>query len=79
MAKVTIGSLKPEQTVPSQEQLDEQAQSLFVDYLNKCREIYGQRYNHESEIDSEVSLHMHHMLGEYDKYRIGKEHNNVST
>lgn len=58
---------------PSQDDMENSLQDLFLDYLNKAREVAGLTHNDEHAIDSEVSLHMHSMIHEYDKYRNRKE------
>jgi hypothetical protein len=49
--------------------IEQRLEALFVDYLDKAREIVKEKFNNEHDIDSEVALSMHHMLHEYDKYR----------
>ena len=49
--------------------IEQRLEALFVDYLDKAREIVKEKYNNEHDIDSEVALSMHYMLHQYDNYR----------
>ena len=70
MEKVTKEGLKGNDPVEvSEEYINEKLTKEFVDYLQKARKIVGKKYKHESDIDSEVSLHMRSMLDQFDEYR----------
>ena len=64
--KTTQSNLKLK---PSQSDMEQSLQDLFLDYLNKARDVASLTYNNEHDIDSEVSLHFHHMLLQFDSFR----------
>lgn len=70
MAKSTNVVLKEE---PTQDAMEQTVQECFLECLNKCREIVGLKYKSEAEVDSEVSLAMHSILHEFDRYRTNRK------
>lgn len=70
MAKSANADLKDEL---SQDAMEQSVQECFLECLNKCREIVGLKYKSEAEIDSEVSLAMHGILHEFDKFRTNRK------
>lgn len=57
---------------PAQNDMENDLQDLFIDYLSKARDIASLTHNGEHNIDSEVALHMRYMLDQYDKFRARK-------
>lgn len=48
---------------------DKKVQELFLDFLNKARQIYATEFKHESEIDSEITVQMSCLMDEFYGYR----------
>lgn len=48
---------------------DLKAHQAFVDFVEKCREIYAKDGKHHTAVDSDVSLAAHHMLHVFDRER----------
>lgn len=63
---------EPDPGAPVQIVLEEREklqQEYFVEYLDKCRKLFEGVYDNVHEIDSDVALHMHLMLAQFDQYR----------
>ena len=48
---------------------DIKAHEAFIEFVEKCREIYNDGKKHHTAIDSDVSLAAHHMLHVFDRER----------
>lgn len=48
---------------------DIKAHQAFIEFVEKCREIYKGDGKHHTAIDSDVSLAAHHMLHVFDRER----------
>lgn len=63
---------EPEHKTPVKMGLEDREnlqQAYFVEYLDKCRKLFEGVYDNVHEIDSDVALHMHLMLAQFDQYR----------
>lgn len=52
-----------------EDKIDTELTQAFLDYLKACRVILSKKYKSEFDIDSDVSIHMHHMIHNFDQFR----------